>query len=78
LAISPESSLILVQRDFIKGDLVKRSLTSVEAAVVKDVRTEVMMEHAITKEKVNGWVGFEKLENGFALEARDRVVLDGV
>ncbi len=76
LSIVPEFSLLLYQREFLKGDVVKRSLTAVESAVVVDVKTEVQLEHVITKQRVKGWVPFEKLGNSLKIEARDKVVYD--
>ena len=76
LAIVPESSLVLYQREFMKGDIVKRSLASVESAVVVNVKTEVQLEHIITMQRIKGWVPYEKLANSLNIEARDRVVYD--
>ena len=76
LSIIPESSLILYQRVFVKGDIVKRSLTAVESAVVVHVKTEVQLEHIITKQRIKGWVPYSKLANSLKIEARDKVVYD--
>lgn len=76
LAIVPESSLVLYQRDFLKGDIVKRSLVSIESAMVIDVKTEVQLEHVISRERIKGWVPSEKLKSSSSLEVRDRVVFD--
>jgi hypothetical protein len=72
--IIPESKLLLLSRDFIKGDTVKRSVTSFEAAVVTDTRTEVLLEHAISREEVKEWVPLEKLKSAVKFEGSDRVV----
>lgn len=74
LSIVPESSLILFQREFLKGDIVKRSLTAIESAVVMGSESEVQLEHAITGKKVKGWIPWSRLRTGMAMEARDRVV----
>ncbi|ORY33042.1 hypothetical protein BCR39DRAFT_463825 [Naematelia encephala] len=76
LTIVPESTLLLYAREFLKGDVVKRSLTAVESAVVTDVRSEVQLEHVINKRPVRAWVPSEKLDSALKIEARDRVVYD--
>nr|XP_031861429.1 uncharacterized protein CI109_003033 [Kwoniella shandongensis]KAA5528501.1 hypothetical protein CI109_003033 [Kwoniella shandongensis] len=76
LQIVPESTLRLYQREFIKGDVVKRSLTSPESAVVIDIKSEVRLEHVLSKEKVEGWVEYRKMQNSLLFDARDRVVYD--
>ncbi|WVR08883.1 hypothetical protein IAU60_005942 [Kwoniella sp. DSM 27419] len=77
LAIVPESTLTLRSREFQKGDVVKRSLTSSESAVVTNITTEVKLQHAISKEAVAGWVDYALLENSLKVEAKDRVVYGG-
>jgi hypothetical protein len=74
--IVPESSLLLYQREFLKGDVVKRSLVAVESAVIVDIRTEVQLEHIMSRERLRNWVPFDKLRNGMAIEARDKVIYD--
>ena len=76
LSIVPESTLLLYQREFMRGDVVKRSLVAVESAIVVDVKTEVQLEHVITHERVRGWVPYEKLASSLQIEARDKVVYD--
>ncbi|KAK8844131.1 hypothetical protein IAR55_006925 [Kwoniella newhampshirensis] len=76
LEIVPESTLRLYQREFIKGDVVKRALTSPESALVVDIRSAVRLQHCLSKEKVDGWVDFEKMGNALLFDARDRVVYD--
>ncbi|OCF32415.1 hypothetical protein I316_05840 [Kwoniella heveanensis BCC8398] len=77
LSIVPESSLTLSSRDFLKGDVVKRSLTSPESAVIVDMSTQVKLVHAITKAPVEDWVDYKLLKNSLSIEARDRVVYKG-
>ena len=74
LAIVPESSLVLFQRDFLKGDVVKRSLTAVESAMVVDIKAEVQLHHALTLQKIRGWVPVNKLSSSIPIEVRDKVV----
>jgi ubiquitin-conjugating enzyme E2 O len=76
LAIVSESSLLLYQREFLKGDVVKRSLVAVESAVVVRVKTEVQLEHVASCTRPRGWVPYEKLRNALYIEARDKVVYD--
>ena len=76
LSIVPESTLLLYQRDFLKGDVVKRSLGAAESAVIVDVRTELQLENAVSHERVKGWVPFERLANSLQIEARDKVVFN--
>ncbi|KIR52646.1 ubiquitin-conjugating enzyme E2 O [Cryptococcus gattii Ru294] len=74
LAIVPESSLRLFQREFLKGDIVKRSLTSQESALVVNIKTEVKLQHALTGEELDQWVKYEDVSNALKIDARDRVV----
>lgn len=76
LAIIPESLLTLRSRDFLKGDVVKRSLTNIESATIVDITAEVKLEHAITKESLDAWVPWNLLGNSMIIEARDKVVYD--
>lgn len=75
-SIVPESTLSLRTREYIKGDIVKRSLTSIESAVVVDMRTELLLEHSVSKVQAKDWVPQEKTTNAMPFEARDRVVFD--
>ncbi|KIR72050.1 ubiquitin-conjugating enzyme E2 O [Cryptococcus deuterogattii CA1014] len=74
LAIVPESTLRLFQREFLKGDIVKRSLTSQESALVVNIKTEVKLQHALTGEELDQWVKYEDVSNALKIDARDRVV----
>lgn len=76
LHIVPESSLVLYQREFMRGDIVKRSLTKVESALVVDSHSEVILQHVVTKQRIKKWVPYERLRNSLVVEARDRVVYD--
>lgn len=74
--VVPELSLTLFERSFLKGDFVKYSLEDAESAVVVDVKTECLVEHVISGERLAGWVPWEKLRNAVKIEAKDRVVYD--
>lgn len=76
LQIVPEAEYTLVSRDFIPGDVVKRSLTAVESAVVSSVRSEVRLHHAIAKDREGGWIPFDQVQNALKIEARDKVFCD--
>lgn len=76
LAIVPEAALVLRSRDFLRGDVVKRSLTNVESATIVDITSEVKLEHAITRELIDDWVPYGLLRNSMTIEARDKVVYD--
>lgn len=76
LHITPESSLVLYQREFLRGDIVKRSLTRIESAVVVDTDSEVILQDVVTKQRVKKWVPLKKVKNSLIVEARDRVVYD--
>ncbi|WVQ93025.1 hypothetical protein IAU59_000088 [Kwoniella sp. CBS 9459] len=77
LSIVPESSLTLSSREFLKGDVVKRSLASPESAVIVDMTTQVKLVHAITQTPLDEWVDYKLLKNSLSIEARDRVVYNG-
>lgn len=76
LAILPESDLILLDRDFVRGDVIKRSLDKIESGVVMKVSSFVQLEHCISGETVagGGWVPMNKLASSLCVEAGDKVV----
>lgn len=77
LSIVRESEFTLFVRDFLRGDLVKRSLTSVESAVIVSTSAEVKLEPSLhAGMSVQGWVPYDKLRSALLVEARDRVVYD--
>lgn len=76
LSIVPESTLVLRQRDFLVGDIVKRSLVNVESAVVIDAKHQVRVTKLIGGEILKGWVPYDKLRSSLILDVRDRVVYD--
>lgn len=76
LMIVPESTLSLFQREFLTGDIVKRSLANIESAVVIESKSEVRLEHVMSKQKVEEWVPYDLLKGAMVLEARDRVIYD--
>lgn len=76
LAIIPESELVLRDRDFVRGDVVKRSLDQVESGVIMQVSTEVRLVNSITGEVVgeSQWIPMKKLASSLPLEPGDKVV----
>ena len=76
LRIHLESELVLKDRDFVKGDVIKRSLDQVESGVVMQVTTEVQLENCITGQVVadGQWVPMKKLASSLAMEPGDKVV----
>ncbi|ORX39251.1 hypothetical protein BD324DRAFT_619003 [Kockovaella imperatae] len=76
LLICPESSVVLFHRAFINGDIVKRSLTSHDSAVIIDQSSEVLLEHLGTKKRLNQWIQQDKLRSHFLVEVGDKVVSD--
>ena len=76
LSIVSESDFRLHQREYLKGDVVKRSLADLDSAVVIEVRTDCRLQHVVTGHQVGDWFPFEKLKSALLFEARDRVVID--
>lgn len=74
--VAPEMELVLFERAFMKGDLVKQDLTDLESAVVVDVDTECTLEHVISKERLPSKVPWNHLKNAVKIEAKDKVVYD--
>lgn len=59
------------------GDVVKRSLTSVESAVVLSISSQVKLQPTLHGGiTVDGWVPWDSLKRSLVVEARDRVVYD--
>ena len=71
-----ELDLQLFERQFMKGDLVKHALTDLESAVVVETRTECLVEHVISRERLHKWIPWTELKNAVQIEAKDRVVYD--
>ncbi len=76
LQIVPESTLKLRQRDFMIGDIVKRSLMNVESGVVTGTSHDVRLTKLITGEILPNWVPFDKLKSSLILDLKDKVVYD--
>lgn len=74
LRIVPESTLTLWARDAYRGEVVKRSLTSVENAMVLEERHEVQLEHVFTGQKIDEWVPVEQVVSSIPFERGDRVI----
>jgi ubiquitin-conjugating enzyme E2 O len=71
-----ELDLQLFERQFMKGDLVKHTLTDIESAVVIDTKTECKLGHVISGERLPRWIPWNQLRNAVQIEAKDRVVYD--
>ena len=76
LSIVPESSLSLRQRNFLVGDVVKRSLLHVESGIVIDSEHEVRLTKLIVGDILPGWIPFDKLKSSLILEVKDKVIYD--
>lgn len=76
IEVISELDLELFERAFLKGDFVKHSLLDAESALVVDVKTECLLEHVISGERLHRWVPWEKLRNAVKIEAKDKVVFD--
>ena len=73
LSIVPESSLVLFQRCFRTGDIVKRSLTALQSAVITDVKWEILLEQPETKKRTRSWAPFESVKSHRGFEVGDAV-----
>lgn len=76
LAIVPESSVQLVSREFLTGDLVKRSLTQSKSGIITRLRASVQVEHVFTKQRLDAWIPQEKLKSSLMVERKDKVFFD--
>jgi ubiquitin-conjugating enzyme E2 O len=76
LAIVPETSLVLYQREFMRGDIVKRSLFDTQSAIVQSMYSEVRLEHVMTKQKLKEWIPFQSLKSSLVVQHRDTVVFE--
>lgn len=72
--IVPESSVRLYMRDFQRGDIVKRSLTKPESAVVLESKSEVQLQHCFSGQKVDEWISADLLVPSIVFERGDRVI----
>lgn len=72
--ILPESTLTLHSRDIQRGEIVKRSLTKPESAVVLETKTEVKLKHCFTGQELDDWVPVDLLAPSIVFERGDRVI----
>ena len=62
-------------RQFMRGEMVKRSLTDAESAVIIETISQVKLESLFhVGRRVDGWVPWDQLKNSLVFEKRDRVV----
>ncbi|KAJ3821801.1 hypothetical protein F5880DRAFT_1579492 [Lentinula raphanica] len=74
--ILSESELTLLDRSFQPGDVVKRNIDDVQSGVILDVRVKFRVEHAISKEPVEGWKTSEDIAESRQAEIGDYVVYE--
>ena len=72
----PESDLLLLSRNIFPGDIVKRTLSSSQAAIVLSTKTEVLLEKSFDAEKIEGWIPMEKLTSAARFRPGDKVIKD--
>ncbi|KZO89659.1 hypothetical protein CALVIDRAFT_547777 [Calocera viscosa TUFC12733] len=73
-AILKESDILLKDRAFRPGDVVKQNLTDVMSGIVTGTHCEVMLEHAITKQPLQGWVDVQYVELDTEVAPGDYVI----
>ncbi|KZT57865.1 hypothetical protein CALCODRAFT_495702 [Calocera cornea HHB12733] len=73
-AILPESDIVLKDRAFRPGDVVKQSLTDAMSGIVTGTQCEVQMEHAITKQALPAWVDVKEVELDTEVAPGDYVI----
>lgn len=71
--IVPESSLQLWGRDIFAGDTVKRSLLSIESAIVLEAHQEVQLQH-ISGKQYDKWIPADELQAAKPFHRGERVV----
>ncbi|KAJ7169729.1 hypothetical protein C8R46DRAFT_208451 [Mycena filopes] len=74
--ILPESDLILIDRTFHRGDLIKRSIDDVRSGVVLKSRVNGRCEHVISGERLEGYTTLEELSDRSYAEVGDYVTYD--
>jgi ubiquitin-conjugating enzyme E2 O len=70
----PESDLLLLGRNLLPGNLVKRSLSSPQTAIVLFTRTEALLGNSLNDEVRNDWIPMEKLTVAARFRPGDRVI----
>ncbi|EJU00013.1 hypothetical protein DACRYDRAFT_23552 [Dacryopinax primogenitus] len=73
-ALVSESDLILKDRAFRPGDIVKQHLTDVMSGIVTETYCEVQLEHAITKRALQGWIPMREVELDTEVGVGDYVI----
>ncbi|KAJ3783382.1 hypothetical protein GGU10DRAFT_361067 [Lentinula aff. detonsa] len=74
--ILSESELQLLDRSLQPGDVIKRSVDDVQSGMVLDVRMKTRLEHAISKEQVDGWKTSKDFDANRQAEIGDYVVYE--
>ena len=72
----PESSVQLISRDFLTGDVVKRSLVQSKSGVITNLRVEAQVEHVLSRQRLDAWIPQEKLKSSLIVERKDKVFYD--
>jgi hypothetical protein len=75
-SILPESDLQLYARDIQLGEIVKRSLTEPESAVVLEHKVEVKVKQVFTGQQVDEWIPGDLFVPSIAFERGDRVIYE--
>ncbi|RXK38456.1 hypothetical protein M231_04221 [Tremella mesenterica] len=73
-SIVPESTLELIHREFSVGDVVKRSLLDTKSGVILATKSQIQLEHAISHQKLDGWIPASKVIVAVQIEKKDKVV----
>lgn len=74
--ILPESKLMLLDRIYQPGDLLKRSVDDVCSGIVTSIDVKGRLEHAITGDEIPGWKSKEDVECYIDVDMGDYVVYD--
>lgn len=72
--IVPESTLTLWTRTMALGEVVKKSLTALEAATVIGVQHEYQVEHVMSGQKITEWIPEELLVPYVPFAQGDKVI----
>lgn len=71
-----ESDLKLVDRTVQPGDFCKRAIDETQSGIVTDIHVKSRLEHAISREAVEGWKTLDDLMTKVDAEIGDYVVFD--
>ncbi|KAI0348532.1 hypothetical protein BDW22DRAFT_1366335 [Trametopsis cervina] len=72
--ILPESKLMLLDRLYQPGDLLKRSIEDVRSGIVTSIEVKGRLEHAINFEPIKGWKTLDELDCYVDVDMGDYVV----